>query len=94
MPSAPGLPTMQFLDPEDLLDEEDDIFGEGKPISLAGARLRCSTVGTFQVLCMKEDSCSEQGDHNGAQGKARTLQLSDCSEGYVFKGLQLSKDLL
>lgn len=100
VPPAPHLPTMQFLDPEDLLeDEEDDIFGEGKPISLAGARLLYSSVGTFQVLCTKdlrivepdcwtgEDDCSEQGGRNGAQGKARTLQLNNCSKGFVFKGL-------
>lgn len=46
---------MQYLDPEELLvDEEDDIFGEGKHTSLAGARLVCSSVGTFQVVCTKE----------------------------------------
>lgn len=55
MPPAPCLPTMQFLEPEELLvDEEDDIFGEGKHISLTGARLLCSRVGTFQVVCTKD----------------------------------------
>lgn len=37
------LSKMQSLDPEEfLVDEEDDIFGEGKHVSLTGAILVCS----------------------------------------------------
>lgn len=42
LPLVPVLSKMQFFDAEELLvDEEDDVFGEGKRIFLAGASLAC-----------------------------------------------------
>lgn len=60
VPLAPCPPTMQFLDPEEfLVDEEDDVFGEGKHIFLAGARLLgfgltvWETLECFEIVKMK-----------------------------------------
>lgn len=51
MPPATCPPTMQFLDPEEfLVDEEDDVFGEGKHIPLAGARLLCFDSTVWETL--------------------------------------------
>jgi hypothetical protein len=50
---------MQFLDAEDLLvDEEDDIFGEGKHIFLAGAILVCFDLTLWETCLAREKDLS------------------------------------
>lgn len=85
VPLAPCPPTMQFLDPEELLvDEEDDVFGEGKHFSGRSqvALLWFDSVGNSGVLWNGDGevvwvTCSWQ-----AQGREGAL-----SKGFSFKGL-------